>query len=77
MATGRSVVVSATGKVGVGTNNPSTLLDVAGNSVRIRNARTPGSASAPCTQGEHSWDGDYVYVCVATDTWKRSALTSW
>ena len=37
----------------------------------------PASASATGTAGELRYDGDYVYVCVATNTWKRTALTTW
>jgi len=37
----------------------------------------PASASATGTAGEVAWDADYVYVCVATDTWKRAALSTW
>lgn len=28
-------------------------------------------------QGQRSHDGNYVYFCNGTDTWKRSALTTW
>lgn len=38
---------------------------------------TPASAGAAGTAGTVAWDGNYVYVCVATNTWKRSALSSW
>jgi hypothetical protein len=24
-----------------------------------------------------AWDENYIYVCIETDTWKRSALTTW
>ncbi len=37
----------------------------------------PATSSSPCTKGQIASDEDYVYVCVATDTWKRSELTSW
>jgi hypothetical protein len=40
------------------------------------NLSTPASSSAPCTAGQIGADTKYVYVCVATDTWKRSALGS-
>lgn len=39
--------------------------------------KTPASASAPGTTGEVSWDGQFIYVCVGTNTWKRSSLSSW
>jgi hypothetical protein len=38
---------------------------------------TPASATAAGTAGDICWDANYVYVCVATNTWKRSPLTSW
>ena len=37
---------------------------------------TPASASATGTAGEVRWDGDYVYVCTANNTWKRAALAT-
>ena len=39
--------------------------------------QTPASASASGTTGEIAWDASYIYVCTATNTWKRSALSSW
>ena len=27
--------------------------------------------------GDICWDSNYVYICVATNTWKRAALSSW
>jgi hypothetical protein len=38
---------------------------------------TPASATAAGVQGTICWDANYVYVCVATNTWKRSTLGSW
>jgi hypothetical protein len=40
------------------------------------NLATPSSSSAPCTPGQIGADAKYIYVCVATNTWKRSALGS-
>jgi len=37
----------------------------------------PANASATGTAGEIRTDADYIYVCTATDTWKRSALSTW
>ena len=37
----------------------------------------PTSASGIGTQGEIRWTDDHIYICVATNTWKRAALTSW
>src|SRR5271165_2731259 len=40
------------------------------------NLATPASSSAPCTLGQIGADAKYVYVCVAANQWKRSALSS-
>lgn len=38
---------------------------------------TPASASATGVQGQIAWDADYVYICTATNTWKRVAIATW
>lgn len=63
--------------VGIGTNTPSGLLDVNDNRVRIRTAKTPASATAAGSTGEVCWDAGYVYVCTATNVWRRTALVTW
>lgn len=35
----------------------------------------PSSATAPCAPGQIQWDGAYMYVCVARNTWRRSTLS--
>lgn len=47
------------------------------DTVRITTAKTPASAAATGTTGDVCWDSSYVYVCVATDTWKRAAIATW
>ena len=37
----------------------------------------PGSSGATGSTGEIALDTDWLYVCVATDTWKRTLLTGW
>jgi len=37
----------------------------------------PSSATATGILGEIRYDANYMYVCIATNTWKRSALTTW
>jgi len=37
----------------------------------------PSSASDTGTAGDIRYDADYIYVCVATDTWKRVAISTW
>lgn len=38
---------------------------------------TPASASAAGTAGTIAWDASYIYVCTATNTWKRVAIDTW
>jgi hypothetical protein len=38
---------------------------------------TPASATATGTTGTIVWDADYIYICTATNTWKRAAITTW
>ena len=69
--------VTGEGRVGIGTSTPTQLIDVNGNGIRIRTSRTPASSTAACNQGDVAWDANYVYVCVATNSWKRAGLASW
>lgn len=41
------------------------------------NAGVPATASDTGTAGQVAWDADYLYVCTATDTWKRVAVATW
>lgn len=56
---------------------PTAPLDINGNTLRLRSARTPASATAAGSVGEICWDANYVYVCVATNQWRRSPLAAW
>jgi hypothetical protein len=38
---------------------------------------TPASAAATGTAGQIRWDAGYIYVCTATNTWKRVAISTW
>ena len=37
----------------------------------------PSTASSTGSAGDIRYDSGYVYICVATNTWKRAALTTW
>lgn len=71
------LLINSSGNVGIGTTSPSGKLDVNDDHVRIRTAKTPANAGAAGDAGDVAWDSNYVYVCVATNTWKRSPLASW
>lgn len=72
---GSSVLVP--NNLGIGITNPTEPLDINSDNIRVRTSKTPATSGSTCDQGEISWDSGYVYVCTATNTWKRSALTTW
>jgi len=63
--------------LGIGTDSPTTFLDVNSDVIRLRTAKTPATAGATGNQGDICWDTGYIYVCVATNTWKRTAIATW
>ncbi len=42
-------------------------------------ATSPAPATATSTgrAGQVAYDGSYIYVCTATNTWRRALLSSW
>jgi hypothetical protein len=50
---------------------------VNGDLININTAKTPASATASGSTGDICWSSDYIYVCVAANTWKRAALSTW
>lgn len=43
----------------------------------VTSRAVPATASSTGTAGQIAWDIGFVYVCVATNTWKRAALVTW
>lgn len=37
----------------------------------------PANADSAGTAGQWAWDTGFIYVCVATNTWKRVAIATW
>lgn len=64
-------------KIGINTDTPSVALDINSDAIRIRSSNTPSSATDFGTQGEIRWDANYIYICIATDTWRRVAHSTW
>lgn len=59
-------------------NSGGTLIggrNVAGET--IQTLRTPANSSATGYIGTVVWDTGYIYVCTATNTWKRVAISTW
>jgi len=77
---------SVDGNLVISADSSTWTFDTAGNLATPGNVSLGGLLSAPQqtklsndpgTPGEICWDADYIYVCVATDTWKQSPLNSY
>ena len=44
--------------------------------VRLSNS-APANATSAGTAGAVAYDSGYLYVCVSSNTWVRTALTTW
>jgi len=69
-----NVCQGSTGTPGTGTTRQATVAQVIG-AVIVN--QTPASASAAGVAGTIAWDSGFIYVCVATNTWKRVAISTW
>lgn len=43
----------------------------------VPSATAPAAANSTGTAGQVAYDTSYIYICVATDTWKRVAIATW
>lgn len=83
----RSYVMSYLGDgLVIGTNDANPVLIAPNGTEAIRwlsdggmvvPSKTPSSATATGTAGEIAFDDNYIYRCVATNTWKRVAISTW
>jgi hypothetical protein len=75
--TGTTRMVIKSNKIGINTPSPTALFDINSDILRLRTAKTPASAGAVGNQGDWCWDADFIYICIATNTWKRVAIATW
>lgn len=74
--------IKENGNVGIGVTAPTEKLEVNGN-IKFSQAKlsalntAPTSSTATGTLGEIRWTATYIYLCIATNTWVRSALATW
>lgn len=47
------------------------------NNLYLPSTTVPATATSTGTTGQIAWDAGYIYVCTATNTWVRTALTTW
>jgi hypothetical protein len=69
--------LTATGGTLYGSLDIQNNLTVQSSGIKVATSRTPASASASGNTGEICWDTSYIYVCTATNTWKRTGITTW
>jgi len=58
------------------TNSINLLTQAIKSGYRIT-SDVPATAGANGLAGTIAWDTSYLYVCVATNTWKRVAISTW
>jgi hypothetical protein len=44
---------------------------------KISDISAPSVSTDPGETGQIKFDSEYIYICVATNTWKRSPISSW
>jgi hypothetical protein len=78
--------VNAAGRVLIGNPTPN---DITGEAVQVNGViicdqfkiwglnTAPATASSTGTLGEIRIDANYIYICTATNTWKRVAIATW
>jgi hypothetical protein len=51
-------------------------LNIGGN-LRFAGGTVPATATSAGTTGDVRYDGSHLYICTATNTWRRTALSTW
>jgi hypothetical protein len=41
------------------------------------NVYTPTLSNSQGLSGQITWDNNYIYICIGTDTWKRANISTW
>jgi hypothetical protein len=53
------------------------VVAITGDQLQIATAKTPTTAADTGTAGAICRDASFIYVCTATNTWKRVAIATW
>ena len=67
---------NAAGVVEINTGTAGVYGSLVLKDLRMSTPTVPATSSSTGSQGQISWDSNYVYVCTATNTWKRAALST-
>lgn len=60
-----------------GNANGRTVAVIDAGGLTLAASRVPATATSPGTVGMIGWDTGFLYVCTATNTWKRVAIATW
>jgi|ETNvirnome_2_130_1030620.scaffolds.fasta_scaffold85869_2 hypothetical protein len=55
-------------------NTINALLNMLTSNGYLDGSNAPSAADDPGTAGTITYDSGYIYICTATDTWKRIAV---
>lgn len=58
------------------TNNATIANTLTVSNFKIIASNPPASNSSPGETGTIAWDSSHIYVCIATNTWARAAMTT-
>jgi predicted heme/steroid binding protein len=72
-----NTIILADGQGNKGFEWATPIFKIYGDTLNISTAKTPASAAAAGTAGDIVWDTDFIYVCTATNTWKKTAIATW
>jgi hypothetical protein len=65
------------GLIEINNGTAGTYRDLVLRNLRMSTPTVPATSSDTGSEGQISWDSNYLYVCIATNTWKRVALATW
>jgi hypothetical protein len=86
-----NAITSGTSNVSIYSANANVQVSVAGTSniavfstsgaaftgLTVTTSGTPATSSSAGVTGQIQWDLNYVYICVAPNTWKRANISTW
>lgn len=55
----------------------NTAANVAVRATRLLSGVSPANSTSNGISGDIAWDSGFVYICVATNTWKRAPIATW
>jgi len=76
IALGTSAVCQAAGELRLSSGVTDVYLPTLHTTTLLTTLSTPASSSAACTTGQLVFDSAFIYTCVATNTWRRVATSS-